>query len=65
MANRTAQILAQMFTFGIHRSIITNSPVNLLFPPGGTENACDRALTDDESFMDCRTLHSRKFADEH
>jgi integrase len=50
MANRTAQILSQMFTFGIHRSIVTNSPVNLLFPPGGTENACDRMLSEDEIY---------------
>jgi len=48
MANRTAQIFAQMFTFGIHRSIVANSPVNLLFPPGGTESACDRVLCEDE-----------------
>jgi integrase len=48
MANRTAQIFAQMFTFGIHRSIVTNSPVNLLFPPGGSESAGDRVLCDDE-----------------
>lgn len=50
MANRTAQILAQMFTFGIHRSIVTNSPVNLLFPPGGSEDACDRVLTEAEIY---------------
>ncbi len=37
MANRTAAILDQMFRFGVHRSIVSSSPVKLLFAPGGKE----------------------------
>ena len=35
MANRAAKILRQMFKYGIHRAIVEQSPVNLLFNPGG------------------------------
>jgi integrase len=48
MANRTAGIFSQMFSFGVHRSIIVNSPVNLLFRPGGKEKSCDRVLSEVE-----------------
>lgn len=48
MANRTAAILAQLFKFGIHRRIVTASPVQLLYRPGGKEKPRERALTDDE-----------------
>lgn len=48
MANRTAGILAQMFKFGIHRTIVETTPVQLLMRPGGKERSRDRALSDDE-----------------
>jgi integrase len=48
MANRTAQILGQMFSVGVHRSIVVNSPVNLLFPPGGSEKSRNRCFSDEE-----------------
>lgn len=48
MANRTAPILSQMFAFGVHRSIVLNNPVSLLFKPGGKERACERVLTETE-----------------
>ena len=48
MANRTAKILRQMFKYGIHRAIVEQTPVNLLFSPGGREKPRDRALTDEE-----------------
>jgi integrase len=47
-ANRTAALLGQMFKFGIHRRIVTSTPVQLLYRPGGTEKPRERALTDDE-----------------
>jgi site-specific recombinase XerD len=48
MANRTAAILSQMFTFGVHRSIIVNNPVSLLFMPGGKERSTERVLSEAE-----------------
>ena len=48
MANRTASLLAQMFRFGIHRAIVENSPVMLLYRPGGKERPRSRALSDEE-----------------
>jgi len=48
MANRTASLLAQMFKFGIHRAIVENSPVMLLYRPGGKERARSRALSEEE-----------------
>jgi hypothetical protein len=48
MANRTAAIFDQMFRFGVHRSIVANSPVRLLFAPGGKETPKDRVLSEDE-----------------
>lgn len=47
-ANRTAALLSQMFKFGIHRRIVTSTPVQLLYRPGGTEKPRERTLTDDE-----------------
>lgn len=47
-ANRVAGLLGQLFRFGIHRQVVTDSPVKLLFRPGGKEQARDRALSDDE-----------------
>jgi hypothetical protein len=35
MANRTADILWAMFKYGIHRTIVENSPLQLLFRPDG------------------------------
>jgi integrase len=48
MANRTADILGQMFNYGIHRAIVSNSPVQLLFKPGGKERTGKRAFSDKE-----------------
>ena len=48
MANHTARILGQMFKYGIHRTIVEDSPVKLLVLPGGKEKPRDRALTDEE-----------------
>ncbi len=48
MANRVAAVLGQMFRFGIHRSIVEDSPVKLLFLPGGKEKPRQRTLSDAE-----------------
>jgi integrase len=48
MANRTATYLGQMFKFGIHRSIVEDSPVKLLYRPGGKERPLERALSEEE-----------------
>lgn len=48
MANRTAALLGQMFKYGIHRRIVADSPVKLLYRPGGKEKSRERALTDAE-----------------
>lgn len=47
-ANRTAAILSQMFLFGVHRAIVEDSPVKLLYRPGGKEKSRERTFTDDE-----------------
>lgn len=47
-ANRTAAVLSQMFRFGIHRAIVTTSPVQLLYRPGGRERPRERALSSEE-----------------
>jgi hypothetical protein len=48
MANRTASILGQMFRFGIHRSLVEPSPVQLLYRPGGKEKSRRRVLSEEE-----------------
>jgi hypothetical protein len=48
MANHVGHVLGQMFKYGIHRSIVDDSPVKLLVQPGGKEKPRDRALTDAE-----------------
>jgi len=48
MANRTAPIISQMFSFGVHRSIVSSNLVSLIFKPGGKERSCDRVLTETE-----------------
>lgn len=48
MANRTANVLSQMFRFGIQRAIVANSPVQLLYRPGGREKPRRRVLNEDE-----------------
>jgi integrase len=48
MANRTAGLLAQLFKFGIHRAVLENSPVMLLYRPGGKEKPRARALSEQE-----------------
>jgi integrase len=48
MANRTAALLGQMFKFAIHRTIVDDSPVKLLYRPGGKEKARSRVLADGE-----------------
>jgi integrase len=47
-ANRTAAVVGQLFKFGIHRTIVESSPVQLLYRPGGKEKPRERALTDTE-----------------
>jgi integrase len=61
-ANRTATMLGHMFRFAIHRSILANSPVQLLYKPGGKEQRRKRVFSEDElrSFVQkvqaiCRT----------
>lgn len=48
MANRTAALLGQLFKFGIHRRLVADSPVKLLYRPGGKEKSRERALTEAE-----------------
>jgi integrase len=48
MANRVAGILSQMFRFGIHRSIVESTPVQLLYRPGGKERPRARVLSEEE-----------------
>jgi integrase len=50
-ANRLASVLGQMFKYGIHRRIVSSSPVQLLFRPGGPERGRSRVLSDDELRM--------------
>jgi integrase len=47
-ANRVASLLGQLFKFGIHRRIVTATPVQLLYKPGGKEKPRDRVLSDAE-----------------
>ena len=59
MANRTANILSQMFMYGIHRAIVADSPVKLLYRPGGTEAPSERALSETELkafLLNCKTV---------
>jgi len=48
MANHVARLLGQMFKFGIHRTLVDDSPVKLLMLPGGKETSRSRCLTDAE-----------------
>lgn len=48
MANRTADIVGQMFKYGLHRAIVDDSPVKLLFKPGGKEKSRKRVLSQTE-----------------
>jgi integrase len=48
MANNLAQTLGHMFRFAIHRAIVTNSPVQLLYKPGGKPRRRKRVLSEDE-----------------
>jgi integrase len=48
MANRLAGILSQMFRFGIHRSIVETTPVQLLYRPGGKEKPRARVFSESE-----------------
>jgi len=48
LANRTAAVLSQLFRFGVQRRIVEQSPVQLLFRPGGREKPRERVLTDEE-----------------
>jgi len=45
---RTAGLLGQLFKFGIHRAIVDDSPVKLLYRPGGREKPRERAFSDEE-----------------
>jgi integrase len=48
MANRLAGLLSQMFRFGIHRSIVETTPVQLLYRPGGKEKPRARVFSEEE-----------------
>lgn len=48
MANRTAKIIDQLFRFAIHRGLLEDSPVKLLYAPGGDEEPRTRVLSDGE-----------------
>lgn len=48
LANRAAGLLGQMFKFGIHRQIVSTTPVQLLYRPGGKEKPRERSLNDGE-----------------
>lgn len=48
LANRAAGLLGQMFKFGIHRQIVSTTPVQLLYRPGGKEKPRDRSLSIEE-----------------
>ena len=48
MANRVAGLLSQMFRFGIHRSILDTTPVQLLYRPGGKEKPRARVFSEEE-----------------
>lgn len=48
MANSLAQTLGHMFRYAIHRAILTNSPVQLLYRPGGKPRRGKRVLSEDE-----------------
>lgn len=48
MANNLAQMLGHMFKFAIHRGTLENSPVQLLYRPGGKPRRRKRALNEDE-----------------
>jgi Arm DNA-binding domain/Phage integrase central domain len=48
MANNLAQLPGHMFRFAIHRAIVANSPVQLLYRPGGKPRRRKRVLSEDE-----------------
>jgi len=48
MANRVAGLISQMFRFGIHRSIVETTPVQLLYRPGGREKPRTRVFSEEE-----------------
>ena len=59
MANRTADILGQMFMYGIHRAIVPDSPVKLLYRPGGTEMPVGRSFSEAELeafLLNCKSV---------
>jgi len=56
MANRTADILGQLFKFGIHRAIVEDSPVKLLYKPGGKEKRGKRVLSEPEQIAFVQNL---------
>jgi hypothetical protein len=47
-ANRVYGIISQLFRYGIHRQVVADTPVKLLYRPGGKERPKTRALGDDE-----------------
>lgn len=48
MANNLAQMLGHIFKFAIHRGTLENSPVQLLYRPGGKPRRRKRVLSDEE-----------------
>lgn len=47
MANNLAQMLGHMFKFAIHRGTLENSPVQLLYRPGGKPRRRKRVLSEE------------------
>lgn len=65
MANRTANILSQMFIYGIYRATVADSPVKLMYRPGGSETPAERALSGTELkvfLLNCGLPYSAKRA---
>lgn len=48
VANRVSQVMGQMFKHAIHRSVLEDSPVKLMFRPGGKEKPRKRCLNQEE-----------------
>lgn len=48
MANNLAQMLGHMFKFAIHRGTLENSPVQLLYRPGGKPRRRKRVFSEEE-----------------
>jgi hypothetical protein len=58
MANNVAQMLGHMFKFAILRGTLENSPVQLLYRPGGKPRRRKRVLSEDELRSFVRNIDS-------